>query len=134
MSSILALDVGNKRIGIAVTDTVARMPRPLITLENNDQFMTELQKIVDNEQIDTLVVGLPRDLNGNETDQTRTTQAFISQLQAVFAIPVVMQDEALTSQKAEQELESSGKTFSKGDVDALAACYILQDYLIEHAS
>lgn len=134
MSALLALDVGDKRIGIAITNSVARLPRPLVTLPNDANFSDAITQILDTEGVETLVIGMPRDIQGNETAQTRTTQAFISQLQATIDIPIVMQDEALTSQKAEQELEAAGKPYSKGDVDALAACYILQDYLIEHES
>lgn len=134
MSSILGLDVGNARVGVAIADSIARLPRPLTTLDNNESFSTSLQHVIDQETVTQLVVGVPRDMQGNETAQTRQTETFIAQLKNQVATPIATQDEALTSQQAEEELEASGKPFSKGDVDALAACYILQDYLQEHPS
>jgi len=134
MSSIVALDVGDARIGVAIADSTVRFPRPLITLANDESFVPKLQDIITGEQVEHLVIGTPRDINGNETEQTRRTAAFVDSLTSILSVPVTTQDEALTSQQAEKELEAANKPFTKGDIDALAACYILQDYLQEHAS
>jgi putative transcription antitermination factor YqgF len=68
-------------------------------------------------------------LQGQETDQTGYVRNFVATLQKEISTPIVLQDEALTSHHAEEELESRGKPYAKGDIDALAACYILEDYL-----
>jgi putative Holliday junction resolvase len=68
-------------------------------------------------------------LSGQETDQTAAVRSFAAQLKATLQVPLYWQDEALTSKQANVELEAKGKPFAKGDVDALAACYILQDFL-----
>ena len=80
-----------------------------------------------------LVVGLPRGLDGQETAQTQTVRDFAAQLREHVAVPMFWQDEALTSQKAEDELSLRKKPFAKGDVDALAATYILDDFLQDNS-
>ena len=126
--SVLALDVGDKRVGIAAGSLAARLPRPLTTLERGSDFFDRLQHIITEEEAGLLVVGLPRNLSGQPTAQTRATEAFASEIAVHTHLPMRFQDEALTSQKAEQELESRGKPFGRGDIDALAAAYILEDF------
>jgi putative Holliday junction resolvase len=128
-SSVLALDVGSKRIGIAAASLAARLPHPVATLANDGKFFGALKDIITQENAGLLVVGLPRGLQGQETEQTRTVEAFARQLNQQTGLPVHMQDEAVTSQKAEAELRSRGKAYGKGDIDALAATYILDDWL-----
>ncbi len=130
--SILGLDVGGKRVGVAVASLSARLPRPLTALERNAGFFDALDKIVKTESAETLVVGLPRGMEGQHTAQTAEAEAFARDLSGRFELPVHMQDEALTSKHAEAELEARGKPYTRGDVDALAATYILQDWLAEH--
>lgn len=126
---IIALDVGTKRVGVAHTNTLARLPSPLTTLIRGETFWKELEKLLSENGADVIVVGLPRNLDGNDTDQTRLTRDFMAELATHTSLPLVAQDEALTSHKAETELQARGKKFEKGDIDALAASYILQDYL-----
>ncbi|HTB48953.1 MAG TPA: Holliday junction resolvase RuvX [Verrucomicrobiae bacterium] len=129
MRSILALDVGAKRVGVAVASAITRLPRPLATLERNEAFFSSLQQLLEAEAVDVLVVGLPRGLSGQHTAQTAATETFIGQLREHFSMPVHLQDEALTSRQAEAELQARGKPYKRGDIDALAATYILQDFL-----
>jgi putative Holliday junction resolvase len=132
-SSILALDVGAKRIGVAVATLVARLPRPLITLRADDPDMfAALQSIAEVEGAVALVIGFPRGLQGQHTAQTTAIEQFVQQLRQHFPLPIHLQDEALTSKHAESELQARGKPYDKGDVDALAATYILDDWLREH--
>ncbi len=127
MSSILALDVGETRIGIALANTVARLASPLVTLTNNDSVFDQIHDIIKKESVELVVVGLPRNLSGEDTDQTRYCRSFAEHLSEFSR--VALQDEALTSKKAESELNARGKAYEKGDVDSLAATYILEDYL-----
>jgi putative holliday junction resolvase len=133
-SSILALDVGQARIGVALANKVARIASPLVTLPNDDNFTAELRKIIENNAVDTLVVGLPRSLDGTVTAQTAYAQEFANTLQVQFGLPVVLQDEAVTSAKAEEELRNRRKDFIREDIDMLSAVYILDDYLQEGLS
>lgn len=131
-NSILALDVGGKRIGVALANAIARIARPVTTLENNENFMSNLHKIIVDENVAMLVVGLPRGLNGQHTTQTATVESFIDMLKEHISLPIHWQDEAVTSEKAEAELKGRGKDYKKGDIDALAATYILEDFLNDH--
>lgn len=128
-SSILALDVGDKRVGVAIASLEARLPRPLAALTRDDSFVSRLRTIIDTEHVSRLVIGWPRGLEGQATKQTATVEAFVTELKRQFELPIVMQDEALTSKIAEAELQARGKAYEKGEVDALAATYILDDFL-----
>jgi putative Holliday junction resolvase len=130
--TILALDVGERRIGVAVASSIARLARPLMTLSNDDQLWEALARIVEQETVGTLVVGLPRGLEGQTTSQTETAQHFAIEAGSRLGVPVELQDEALTSVHAEAELKQRGKLTKKADIDALAATLILEDYLQEH--
>jgi putative Holliday junction resolvase len=130
--SVLGLDVGSKRIGVAVASLAARLPRPLATLEWNEGFFAALDDIVKTEEAGDLVVGFPRGLEGQHTAQTEAIEDFAAKLRKHCDLPVHMQDEALTSENAKTELEARGKPYARGDVDALAATYILQDWLAGH--
>ena len=127
-NNYLALDVGEKRIGVALASSVARLPRPLITLDAGGAVRPQLEQIISDESVGVLVVGLPRGLDGQETGQTAAVRAFVANLETL-GLPIYLQDEALTSVKAKAELESRGGSYVKADVDALAATYILEDYL-----
>jgi putative Holliday junction resolvase len=124
---ILARDVGDKRIGVALAHQVARLPRPLTTLANSPAVMQEIVELVAREHVGLVVVGLPRGMDGGYTDQTRAAEAFQRELARVLPAPVVPGDETLTSVQAEAEL--GNRPHAKGEVDALAACYILESYL-----
>lgn len=130
---VLALDVGSRRIGVAIAHTIARLPSPLKTLERNEHSVQDIVQLVSYEHAGAVVVGLPRGLDGQDTDQTRDTQAFTDELTKLLSVPVYQTDEALTSVKAEAELGAKGGNYQKADVDALAAVYILEDFLHEHS-
>lgn len=132
--SVLGLDVGGKRVGVAIASLAARLPQPLAVLERGDKFMDALNRIIADEDAGALIVGLPRGLDGQRTEQTKTVESFADELRERLGLPIHMQDEALTSKHAEAELEARGKPYARGDIDALAATYILRDWLAEHAS
>lgn len=130
--SILALDVGDRRIGLAVATLAARLPRPLTTLIYDDNFFSALTEIIEAENVETIVLGFPRDLNGQQTAQTATTEHFAEALRQHTKLPLHFQDESVTSKQAEAELEMRDKPYQKAEIDALAATYILEDFLAEH--
>ncbi|HEX8763053.1 MAG TPA: Holliday junction resolvase RuvX [Candidatus Saccharimonadales bacterium] len=131
-SSILALDVGEKRIGIAIANAVARIAHALTTLDHTDDIMQKLIELIKKEDVAVVVMGLPRSLSGDETPQTQKVRDFGRALERASGFAIQWQDEALTSVKAEEELQKRGKPYQKGDIDALAAVYILEDYLNDH--
>ncbi len=124
----MCLDVGEKRIGVAVADTSVRIAVPYETIEVDGDEIAVIANIVVTENADTLVVGYPRNQSGEATAQTRYVEAFADRLKDI-ASKIVFQDESLTSVIAEQQLVAHKRPYSKGDIDALAATIILQDYL-----
>jgi putative Holliday junction resolvase len=127
--TILALDVGAARIGMALANTTSRLPRPLGALPNDDSVFGQLRDLCEREAVTHIVVGLPRGMDGQDTRQTSEVRAFGEALARQLVIPLSWQDEAVTSVHAEEELQGRGKLYTKADIDALAAVYILEDYL-----
>jgi len=128
----MSLDVGAQRIGVAQANVIARIAHPFDTLQHTDTIFDDITALLRKEQAIALVVGLPRGLSGQETAQTKYVEDFVDQLRPHLSLPIFWQDEAVTSQKAEAELQGRKKPYQKGDIDALAAAYILEDYLREH--
>lgn len=131
---ILCLDVGERRIGVAVADTSVRIAVAQSTIEVDGSELNKIVKLIWLEGAILLVAGYPRNQQGEATRQTEFVENFIKQLQARddFDTPVAFQDESLTSVLAEQRLVAQGKPYTKADIDAHAAQIILQDYIEEH--
>ena len=130
--SYIALDVGEKRIGVAVASGSVRIAVAYTTLDVDGNEITELTKIIASENVDTIVVGYPRNQSGEATAQTAYAEAFADRLVGM-APTIDFQDESLTSVMAEQQLKADGKPYVKGDIDARAAAILLQDYLEIHS-
>ncbi len=129
---LLALDVGTQRIGVAEANSIARIAHPLTTLTHGDTIMTDIAELIKKHDATMLVVGLPRGMQSQDTQQTQYVKDFVEKLKITISTPVFWQDEALTSHKAEEELKSRKKPYQKGDIDALAATYILEDFLRDY--
>jgi putative Holliday junction resolvase len=133
----LAVDVGKRRIGLAVSDATGTLARPLTTLtvwedDAVDRVAAEVKKLAEEEDgLGAIVVGLPTALDGSPTDQTSTVIDFIKALQGKTSIPIVGADERLTSREAESRLALRERDWRKrkARLDAAAAAIILQDYL-----
>lgn len=130
-STLIGLDVGEKRIGVSVADTAVRIAVPFSTVEVDGTEIETIAEIVVKEGADTIVVGYPRNQAGEATAQTAYVEAFVSRIETL-APTIVYQDESLTSVMAEQQLKAHNKPYTKGDIDAQAAAIILQDYLELH--
>ena len=130
-STLMALDVGEKRIGVALADTDVKLAYPLETVEVDGSERERLQKIITLHSIDTLVVGYPRNQSGEPTAQTTVVEQFATTIRDLVE-NLVFQDESLTSVHAESRLKSSKKPYTRGDIDKLAASIILQDYMEQH--
>lgn len=126
--AFLALDIGERRIGAAVGDETVRIAVPFAVIEVDGKELEHIARLVVDEEIDTIVVGYPRNQSGEVTAQTEYVEAFAVQL-TDMALHVVFQDESLTSVLAKQQLEAHRMPYTKGDIDAQAAAIILQDYL-----
>lgn len=128
VNNVLALDVGNKRIGVAIGNTLAKLASPLTTVQNTTDVFTELAKIIRSNEVSVVVIGLPRDQNGNETNQTAVSRRFGDELMRHIEVSTIFQDESLTSVMAEERLHQRGTIPSKEAIDAEAAAIILSDY------
>lgn len=128
MGTLLALDVGGKRIGIAEGDEVLRIAHPLTTIIVDGSEDEKLAALVAQVQPVRIIVGFPRNQAGEPTEQTQTVEVFAERLKT-FGVPVMFQDESLTSVIAEQHLREIGKPYTKEMIDSGAAALILQDYL-----
>jgi putative Holliday junction resolvase len=131
--SLLALDVGEARIGVALADTTVKIAVPYGAIEVDGTELTQIAQLAVREDADVIVVGYPRNQSGEATAQTAYVEQFASQL-TDMASEVVFQDESLTSVLAEQRLKARGGQYSRGDIDAEAAVIILQDYIEEYYS
>ena len=127
-STILCLDVGEKRIGVAVGNTDIRIAVPFDTIEVDGNEIETIAKIFIDENADTLVIGYPRNQSGEPTSQSKFVEEFSKKLSDITD-DIVFQDESLTSVIAEDRLKSYKKPYSKSDVDAHAAAIILHDYM-----
>lgn len=135
----MGVDYGQKRIGLALSDATGMLARPWKTiarLGSPSQVARELVAVVtaldaEGEAVATIVLGLPRRLSGEPNEQTRRVSDIAEQLRRMVTIPVVLQDERLSSLEAEALLASREKDWRrrKEMIDAMAAAIILQDYL-----
>lgn len=127
----LALDVGERRIGVAAAESATKLAYPLTTIEVDGNELEVLSNLIDTEHAQHLVIGYPRNLQGETTKQTQTVETFAGRLTG-FNIPMSYQDESLTSVAAEKHLSSRKLPYTKADVDAYAAAIILTDYMESH--
>jgi len=131
---ILGIDFGNKRIGLALAQTLTRSATALSTLPNNSEFLSELKKIISEWQVSGIVIGLPLDMEGAEQEITRQVKNFGKKVFKHTQIPVEYIDERLTSFEAERQFQSQragqlSKAKHKSKIDAIAAQIILQSWL-----
>jgi len=128
---ILAIDPGERRIGVAAADLGLRVAIPLTTIEGGPDAVEAVARLVEEEGARALVVGLPLSLSGALGPQAQRAQALAEALADRLSIPVLTWDERLTSAEARRRLSGGGggRRRQKRDVDALAAAIILQAYL-----
>ena len=129
----MGLDVGERRVGVAIGDELGMISSPLTIVQRRDGDLAELRDLAIAKGVDRVVVGLPTGLSGREGPQAAVVRQFADALGAAVGpeIRVVFWDERLTTAVAERMLQESGawRRRRKGDVDAVAAAVILQGYL-----
>jgi putative Holliday junction resolvase len=135
---VLAIDVGGRRIGLAISDPSRTLARPLSTLsvssaaEGVTRVADEIARLErDDDGLSSIVVGLPVRLDGSPSDETSRVAAFVDALRTRTALPIVTADERLTSREAESRLSVLERDWRerKKKLDAAAAAIILQEYL-----
>lgn len=129
----LALDVGEKRIGVAVSDPLGLLAFPLtvLTRQGEERDVAAIRRLGQEQEVGEVVVGLPRSLNGSIGREGERVKAFIAALRQGVEVPVVSWDERLTTVAAERRLKeaSVGRQQRKERRDAAAAALLLQSYL-----
>jgi putative Holliday junction resolvase len=136
---VLGIDYGARRIGLALSDATATLASPWRLVERPSSeaetlrvMLAEIAALASaDDGLEVVVVGWPRRLDGTPTDQTPLVEAFARGLEATIGVPVVLQDERLSSTEAESRLATREKDWRKRKpkLDAAAAAIILQDYL-----
>lgn len=135
---VLALDVGERRIGVAMSDSTGTLAAPLTTLNGRvrQRAIEQIVALVRQHAVDEVVVGWPLNMNGEAGPQAQQVRAFADALEAALGYQVQLFDERLTTVVAEQILREMGVRPEKRRerIDEVAASVILQDYLDHHRS
>ena len=133
---IMAFDIGDKRVGVAVTDPFNSYAMPLDTYFRTGKFAEDIKalaKLAEGEGVGKIVCGLPLNADGTESIQTEKTRRFVEALKRETHIPVETEDERYTTREARRDLTHLGvstmKDKRKKAVDSIAAAYILESYL-----
>ena len=136
---MLGIDLGRRRIGLAISDATRTLATPLRTIERgpSDRLAAnDLARVVNElsaepDGLSLVVIGLPRRLDGSPSDETARVESMIGALQRRIRIPIVTQDERLSSHEADSRLAVRERDWRKrkARLDAAAAAVILQDYL-----
>jgi len=125
---LLCIDYGAKNVGLAIADSETKMASPFKILKNSKDLLANISNICKEEEIDKIVIGVPLGLKGNKSEQYERVIIFIKKLKDKLDLPIIEQDEKLTSQYAQRLLKD---TKSKHVDDDVAAMLILQSYLDE---
>jgi putative holliday junction resolvase len=136
---IVGVDLGLKRVGLAISDPSCTLARPLRTIArgtSDSEAAAALSEAIEalareDDGIEAVVVGLPTRLDGSDTEQTLRVRCMVDLLRGVIAAPIVLQDERLSSREAESRLAINERDWRKrkARLDAASAAVILQDYL-----
>jgi putative Holliday junction resolvase len=129
----MALDVGDRKIGIAISDALmlTAQSRPTLRRKDVNTDIETLRRLAVENEVHEIVVGQPLHMTGQESPQSRKIAQFAQQLQKALNLPIVFWDERLTSFEAEQHVEQMGLNWRqrREQVDKIAAMIILQNYL-----
>ena len=128
---ILAIDHGDRRFGLAISDVTGMIARPLEVVEGEDFALRRVDEILDEDGVERIVLGFPLDMDGGEGTKDQVVKEFKKRLEARVEIPVRLWDERLTTVQAGRILRDSGLSTAKrrARVDMIAAQIILQSYL-----
>ena len=131
MPRLLGIDFGRVRIGVAISDISATIAGPLATVRNHNGCVDEILELCRANQVDGIVVGYPRNMNGTEGENCALVREFAARLEESADYKVVFWDERLSSCAIHSMLAETGARVGKdkGKIDRMAAVYILQGYL-----
>ena len=127
----MGIDHGTVRVGIAISDPMQIIARPYKVIINNDDLFDEITSIIKKEKIGKIILGLPLNLDGKDTQKTREVRNFAEKLKISISIPIILWDERYTTVEANETLQKMGYNIheSKDVIDKVAASLILRNYL-----
>lgn len=133
MERILGLDIGDRRIGVALSDPQGILASPLTIIHRQDDRadIEAILNIISQNQVGRIIVGLPLSMNGSIGQQAEKVKAFVQELRKHTEVPVEFRDERLSTVSARRLMRSAGKARKTGHDDAMAAALVLQGYLDE---
>jgi putative Holliday junction resolvase len=130
---ILGIDHGSKRIGIAVSDELKMIAQPLeyILADPPDKLMARLQELIRDKEVELILIGMPRNMDGTYGPAAQKVQDFVTVLKGAVSVPIKLWDERLTSSQANRVLIQANvrRDKRKEKVDKMAAAILLQSYL-----
>ncbi len=128
---ILALDMGERRTGVALSDPLGWLATPLTVLRcaSREEELAAIETLVRKHQVDRVLVGYPRSLNGSLGPQARRVDRYVDKLRARLPVPVVLWEEQFSTVQAEQLIRETGRRVNRETIDAAAAAVVLQSYL-----
>ena len=139
MKPILAVDYGQSRVGIAISDELQLIASPYATLPNSEHLIAEIDKIIEQEDIGLVVIGIPYHLDGSKSEQTESILKFITELSSSLSVQVTTYDERYSSIEAKDIINKNRNTRKKlspkrhkqdkENIDRIAASVFLQHYL-----
>ena len=132
MSRCIGIDLGSKRVGLAISDKINMIASPYktLTFKNEQDLLDQLRLIIVDFKVKSIVLGLPLNMNGEDSAQTKKVREFKSVL-SIFNLPIIFEDERLSSVSAKKSLVMQDiKTgHNKSEIDKRAAAIILQQFL-----
>lgn len=128
---LMGLDLGERRIGVAVSDPSQVLARGIAVIERRsvEKDLEAIAGLAEEYEVEAIVVGYPRRLNGTAGEEAKKAEAFAAQIEAHLELPVILWDERLSTVRAARALAEGGKRKRRLGIDAVAAVVILQDYL-----
>jgi putative Holliday junction resolvase len=133
MGRILAIDLGEKRVGLSVSDPTYTIAQPLKTIQFKSikKLIEELMQIIESMEIERIVIGLPITMKGTYSKKTNEVLETVNKLESVIKIPIQMFDERRTTIQAQHTIRLSGKKPSENrdKIDMIAASHLLQNFL-----
>ncbi|UCF17800.1 MAG: Holliday junction resolvase RuvX, partial [Phycisphaerales bacterium] len=127
----LAIDYGAKRTGLAICDASETIASPLKAIHGQKGLLKQIAEVINAENVEAVVLGLPLNMDGSESDQTRLVLKFSEKVKEILRLPVFLQDERLSSFTAAERLAAANLTKGKmrQRLDAVAAAEILEAFL-----
>jgi putative Holliday junction resolvase len=128
---ILGLDLGERRIGVALSDPSGWLATPLTVLirSTREADLTAIQQLIGQHGVDRVIIGYPRSLDGTQGPQAQRVESYVAEIRQRLQVPVILWDERLSTAQAERLIREAGKRVRRERIDSAAAAVILQSYL-----